>query len=237
MSIKFGKIGLNNKPRGGHHYGLRNTLAPDRGNACVGKENMTIITRTVASFKSITIFEIVLTLVLAVALGVAFWGWTFVYDLAKPFLKVAGLSYLVAGFWILSSVLVPYIVRKPGIAIIASVMAAFIESLLTHWGLMSLLWGLVQGLGTEIIFFVFAYRRWNLSVLMIAAALSALFSYTLDYYLYDYGALNLGFNILQLSTFIVSAIFFSGVLSYLLGKRLVRLGILDQFLIGKDQDV
>ena len=44
--------------------------------------------RVLASMKSITIFEIVLTLVLAVALGVAFWGWTFIYDLAKPFLKL-----------------------------------------------------------------------------------------------------------------------------------------------------
>lgn len=194
---------------------------------------MTIITR----FKSITIFEIVLTLVLAVALGVAFWGWTFVYDLAKPFLKVAGLSYLVAGFWMLASILIPYIVRKPGIAIIASVMAAFVESLLTHWGLMSLLWGLVQGFGAEIIFLLFAYRKWNIAVLMVAATLSTLFSYTLDYFIYDYGALSLRFNLLQLSTFILSSVFFAGVLSYLLGRRLVRLGILDQFLIGKDRDV
>lgn len=198
---------------------------------------MTLISRTVSSFKSITIFEIVLTLVLAVALGVAFWGWTFVYDLAKPFLKLSGLSYLVAGFWILASVLVPHIVRKPGIAIIASIMAAFIESLLTHWGLMSVVWGIVQGLGAEIIFFIFAYRNWSLPVLMVAAALSTLFSYTLDYFLYDYGALTLGFNVLQLSSFIVSSVFFAGVLSFLLGKRLVRLGILDQFLIAKDNDV
>lgn len=198
---------------------------------------MSVITRTVSAFKSITIFEIVLTLVLAVALGVAFWGWTFVYDLAKPFLKLSGLSYLVAGFWILASVLVPHIVRKPGIALIASVMAAFIESLLTHWGLMSVVWGLVQGLGAEIIFFIFAYKRWNLPVLMLAATLSTLFSYTLDYFLYDYGALTLGFNFLQLSSFIVSSIFFAGIFSHLLGKRLVRLGILDQFLIAKDKDV
>lgn len=198
---------------------------------------MSVITRTVSAFKSITIFEIVLTLVLAVALGVAFWGWTFVYDLAKPFLKLSGLSYLVAGFWILASVLVPHIVRKPGIALIASLMAAFIESLLTHWGLMSVVWGLVQGLGAEIIFFIFAYKRWNLSVLMLAATLSTLFSYTLDYFLYDYGALTLGFNFLQLSSFIISSIFFAGIFSHLLGKRLVRLGILDQFLIAKDKNV
>lgn len=198
---------------------------------------MSVFARTVSSFKSITIFEIVLTLVLAVALGVAFWGWTFVYELAKPFLKVSGLKYLVAGFWILASVLVPHIIRKPGIAIIASVMAAFVQSLLTHWGLMSVVWGVVQGLGAEIIFLLFAYRNWNLSVLMIAAALSALCSYTLDYFIYDYGALSLGFNSLQLSSFIISSIFFAGVLSYLLGNRLVRLGILDQFLIAKDKDV
>ena len=186
---------------------------------------------------TLTIFEIVLTLVLSVALGVAFWGWTFVYDLAKPFLKVAGLSYLVAGLWILASILLPYIVRKPGVAIIASVMAAFIESLLTHWGMMSLLWGLVQGLGAEIVFFLFAYRRWNLGVLTLAAILSSLFSYALDYFIYDYSSLSLSFNSLQLGSYIVSAIFFAAVFSYLLGERLVRLGILDQFLIAKNRDV
>ncbi len=198
---------------------------------------MNTLARPLEKLKSLTIFEIVLTLVLAVALGVAFWGWTFVYDLAKPFLKVAGLSYLVAGFWILASVLIPHIVRKPGVALIASLMAAFIESLLTHWGLMSVVWGLVQGLGAEVVFLAFSYKRWNLFVLMLAAGVSAFFSYTLDYFYYDYKSLSAGFNLLQLSTYIISSLFFAGLLSHLLGKRLVRLGILDQFLIAKDQDV
>ena len=196
-----------------------------------------MIARIVASFKSITIFEIVLTLVLAVALGVAFWGWTFVYELAKPFLKLSGLSYLVAGFWILASILVPHIVRKPGIALMASIMAAFVESLLTRWGLMAVVWGIVQGLGAEIIFFAFSYRKWNLTVLMLASALSAVLSYTLDFFLYDYKSLSLNFNLLQLGSFVISAVVFAGIMSFLLGKRLVKLGILDQFLIAKDQNV
>lgn len=196
-----------------------------------------IVSRTVVLLKSLTIFEIVLTLVLAVALGVAFWGWTFVYDAFKPILKVAGLSYLVAGFWILASILIPYIVRKPGVALMASVMAAFVESLLTHWGMLSLLWGLVQGIGAEIIFLSFFYRKWNLLVLILAAATSSVFSYTLDYFIYDYGALSVNFNLLQLGSYVISAVFLAGVLSYFLGKRLTRLGILDQFLIAKDGDV
>ena len=187
-------------------------------------------------FKSITIFEMVLTTVVAVALGVSFWGWTFVYEIAKPVLKVSGLSYLVAGFWILASVLLSQIIRKPGIAIIASVIAAFVESLLTHWGIMSVLWGLVQGLGAELIFIFFLYRKWDLKVLILASAMSATLSYSLDFYLYDYKNLSLGFNLTQFISFIVSSIFLAGFFSEILTKRLVKLGLLDQFLIAKNID-
>lgn len=190
--------------------------------------------KTVALFKSITIFEVVLTTVVAVALGVAFWGWTFVYEIAKPLLKIYGLSYLTAGFWIFASVFLSQIVRKPGIAIIASIIAAFVESLLTHWGLMSVVWGVVQGLGAEIIFLAFAYKKWDLKVLVLAALLSAFFSYSLDFALYDYGNLSFSFNMIQLVSFLFSAALLAGWLSAVISQRLVRLGLLDQFLIAKD---
>jgi energy-coupling factor transport system substrate-specific component len=197
-----------------------------------GKDMKNII----ESFKSLTIFEIVLTLVLAVALGVSLWGWTFVYDLFKPFLKIYGLQYLTAGFWIFVSIFVSFIVRKPGIAIIASVMAAFVESLLTRWGLISVLWGISQGLGAEIIFFCFSYKKWNLHVLILAAILSSIFSYGLSYIFYDYASLSLAINITQLTTFIFSSTILAGLLSYNVGLRLKRLGLLEQFLISADEN-
>lgn len=184
-------------------------------------------------FESITIFEIVLTAVVAVSLGVAFWGWTFVYELAKPLLKVYGMAYLTAGFWIFASVFLPQIVRKPGIALIASIIAAFVESLLTHWGLMSVVWGIVQGLGAEIIFMSFGYKRWNLSVLILAAMLSTFFSYSLDFVLYDYKNMSASVNAVQLISFLISSAFLAGYLSEVVSKRLVKLGLLDQFLIAK----
>lgn len=192
--------------------------------------------KAVKSIPSLTLFEIVLTLVLAVALGVAFWGWTFVYELAKPALKTIGLGYLTAGFWILASVLIPNIIRKPYVALIASIMAAFVESLLTHWGLMSLLWGLVQGLGAEIIFLLFSYRRWNIVVLTLAATLSCTFSYALDAFLYDYNTLPTMLNVTQWGSFVVSSIFLAGVTSHLLSQRLLKLGVLDQFLIAREEE-
>ena len=193
-----------------------------------------IITKLLALFKSITIFEIVLTTVVAVALGISFWGWTFIYEIAKPFLKVSGLSYLAAGFWIFASVFLSQIVRKPGIAIIASIIAAFVESLLTHWGIMSVLWGIVQGVGAELVFMFFLYKKWDLKVLILAAAVSATFSYVLDFCLYDYKNLSLGFNLVQLISFIISSVFLAGVLSDITSKRLAKLGLLDQFLIAKN---
>jgi len=192
--------------------------------------------KTIKSIPSLTLFEIVLTLVLAVALGVAFWGWTFVYELAKPVLKIFGLGYLTAGFWILASVLVPNIVRKPGVALVASLMAAFVESLLTHWGLMSLMWGLVQGLGAEIIFFLFSYKRWNLVILSMAAILSSTFSYALDAFLYDYKSLPFSLNLTQWGSFVDSSVFLAGLTAYLLSERLLKLGVLDQFLIAHDEE-
>ena len=182
----------------------------------------------------LNLFEIVLTLVLAVALGVAFWGWTFVYELAKPALKVMGLGYLTAGFWIFASVFIPNIIRKPGVAVIASLMAAFVESTLTHWGLLSLLWGLVQGLGAEAVFALYRYRTWNILSLTLAAVLSATFSYALDTSIYHYDLLAPSLNMLQWGSFALSSVFLAAVPAYLLSKRLVRLGVLDQFLIARD---
>ena len=166
--------------------------------------------KIIALFKSITIFEMVLTTVVAVALGVSVWGWTFIYEIAKPFLKISGLSYLAAGFWIFASVFLSQIVRKPGIAIIASVIAAFVESLLTHWGIVSVLWGIVQGLGAELIFMLFLYRKWDLWVVITASALSAAFSYALDFCLYDYKNLSVGFNLVQFVSFILSSAVLAG---------------------------
>jgi energy-coupling factor transport system substrate-specific component len=187
-----------------------------------------------SEIQSIDIFELVLTMVLAVAIGVAFWGWTFVYEMVKPFLKLAGLNYLVAGFWIFASVFLSKIIQKPTIAIVASIVAAFVESLLTHWGMMTLVWGLVQGLGSEIVFLYFGYKRWDLKVLILASSLSTVFSYLLDYFIYDYRSLSGTLVIVQITTYIISSAILAGYLSEVVSIRLLKLGILDQFKIAKN---
>ena len=187
--------------------------------------------------KNTTIFESVFTAVVSASLGIMFWGWTFVYDILKPFLKVFGLNYAVAGIWVISAVLVASIVRRPGIALIAALISALVESLFTHWGLISLMSGLAQGIGAEIIFFIFLYRRWDLPILILASITSAGLSYLSDYFIYDYSKFEMHFIATQFFSFLLSSIFLSACLSQYITLRLKKLGLLNRFLIMKKVDV
>lgn len=186
-------------------------------------------------FQSISSFEIIFSLISSVALGVSYWGWTFIYEICKPFLKILGLQYLTAGFWIFASIFIPFITRRPMLGLAASLMAAYVESLLTQWGLVSLLWGLVQGLGAELVFALFGYRNFSLPVVLLAALVSASFSYTLDFYIYGYGDLALRLNLLQFISFAISSMVIAGISSRYLALRLQAAGVLNQFLIVREK--
>lgn len=186
------------------------------------------------SSKKITLFELVLIAVLSVVIGVAFWGWTYVYEQFKPFLKPFGFKYLLAGFWLLSGVLLPYIIRKPYVAVISETMSGLVEGLITRWGILAGVWGFVQGIGCEIVFFIFRYKKWKPVYLILASIISAILSFLLDFFYEPYYNLSLKYNLFQLLSFIISSILFTGLFSYFLGNGLVRAGILNQFAIVKE---
>ena len=73
------------------------------------------------------------------------------------------LPALLNGVWILPGVLAGLVVRKPGAALFAETVAAAIEALTGGlWGFTSLYYGVVEGLGVEIVFALMLYRRFGL---------------------------------------------------------------------------
>jgi len=184
----------------------------------------------------INIFEMVLASVLAVTLGVAFWGWTFVYEVMSPFLSGLGLKYLSSGPWLMAATIAAYIIRKPGIALMSETIASVVEGFIASWGLMSGSWGIVQGLGAELVFAGFRYKKWNLWTLILASMVSATFSYCLDYFYYNYKTLPNHLNSLQLISFLVSAIFLCAFPTYILCQRLKKTGLLNNFLIVRGKE-
>ena len=190
-----------------------------------------------SSSTKFSVFEFVFIAVVSVAIGVSFLAWNGVYEFTKPILKIYGLNYLSSGYWILPSVFLSGIIRRPFVAIMASVIAASVEGLFAHWGITALLWGFVQGLGAEIIFLIFAYKKWDLKVMILASILSSLFSFALDYEYYGYQLLSPTLVMTQLTSYVLSSIFLAGVLSTYLTRRLLKIGVLNNFLIAKEKRV
>ena len=122
--------------------------------------------------------DLVTAAVLAVALGVAFWGFdVFVYPLIG--IITAGfppLGGLATGVWILPAVAGMLLVRRPGAAIFVELIAANVELTLGNsWGVTVLISAVIQGLAVELVFAVFRYRKFGLGVAALAGAVAAFF--------------------------------------------------------------
>ena len=117
--------------------------------------------------------DIVVAAVIAVAFGVVFWAWN-VVTLPLFSGQVNPLAYLVSGVWLLPGVLAMLVIRKPGAALFAEVLAAAVSALLgSAWGLDTILSGAVQGAGAELVFAALFYRSFGLPIAFLAGAGSA----------------------------------------------------------------
>jgi energy-coupling factor transport system substrate-specific component len=176
--------------------------------------------------------DLVTAAILAVALGVAFWGFdAFVYPIIG--VVTAGfppLGGLATGVWILPAVAGMLLVRRPGAALFVELIAANVELTLGNsWGVTVLISALLQALGVEIVFALFRYRRFGFAVAALAGALSAVFEivgYELTAYYADYSVF---FKVVLISGALVS-----GGLGTLLIRGLAKTGALNAFSAGRE---
>ena len=108
--------------------------------------------------------DIVVVAILAVAFGVVFWAWSaYVWVWLKPLGEPW--EYVISGMWLMPAVVAPLIVRKPGAALFAEMVAAIVSVVLgSQWGLDTLLSGFVQGAGAELVFGFVMYRNFGVIV-------------------------------------------------------------------------
>ena len=90
---------------------------------------------------------------------------------------------LIYGVWFMAATLAAYIIRKPGVALLTEILASVVELLMGNsGGLTVVLTGFIQGLGAEVIFACFRYKKWNLLSMSLASMLSALFIFCYELY-------------------------------------------------------
>lgn len=172
--------------------------------------------------------DIVVVAILAVAFGVVFWAWNvYVWQWLKPLGEPW--EYIISGMWLMPAVVAPLIVRKPGAALFAELVAAIVSVILgSQWGLDTLLSGFVQGAGAELVFGFLIYRNFGPIVAFVAGAGAGVGEalHDINVYYPTYAA-NLQIGIAALE--IVSGALIAGIGGWLLVKELRRTGALQAF--------
>ena len=161
------------------------------------------------------VVDIVVAAIIAVASGVIFWGWDIVCSAPLALFEgvTPGFEGLLNGFWLFAGPLAAIIVRKPGAALFAETLAAF--------------------LGAEIAFAVFAWKKWNIGTTILSGALAGVGCWAY------YWATNPGWNGLRVTWYlvgsIISGVVIAGVVVWYLSRALAVTGALERFESGRSK--
>jgi energy-coupling factor transport system permease protein len=181
--------------------------------------------------------DIVTCAVIAVAFGVVFWAWGFVWAATEaPFAFYPPLRAIVYGVWLIPAVLAPLIVRRPGAALFTEGIAATVSVFLgSFWGMILIYQGLIQAAGGELAFASGRYRRFGTAHAVAAGALATFAATLFDAFAW-YGDTDwLTFRLPYIAIATVSGAIVAGLGSVALVKAMLPTGVLDRFPAGRDR--
>jgi energy-coupling factor transport system substrate-specific component len=180
--------------------------------------------------------DIVVTAVLGVAFGVAFWAWGQLWNsTGAVFAGFPPAQAVMYGVWLIPAVLAPLVVRKPGAGLFAELIAAIVSALLgSAWGASTIIYGLLQGLAGEAAYAAFRYRRFGWPQALLSAALAGAMAAVLDlvYYYPDWTA---GWKATYVALVVASTAVVAGLGSLALTRALAASGALSSFASGRTQ--
>ena len=180
------------------------------------------------------VVDIVVAALIAVAGGVIFWAWDQGANLVTTPLNAVypPLTGLYAGGWMIPAILGMLVIRRPGAALFCETVAATSELIMgSQYGTTVLISGVLQGLGAELIFAAFLYKKFNLPVSLLAGAGAGLFCGLNDSFL-PWGwniAYETGDKLAYIIFCAISGAVIAGALSWLATRGLAKTGVLASF--------
>ncbi|RSL32151.1 thiamine permease [Salibacterium salarium] len=185
--------------------------------------------------RTLNLREIVVMSFISVVFGVLYLLFVFLNQVITGVLGPVG-SGILAGTWIMAPIVCALIIQKPGVALFAELIAAGTEIMVGSVNAGSVLvLGFTQGLGAELVFAIFRYRRYTLPVLMLAGMAGTFTSFLTMYAMYGYSAYSSIVIWAMLGVMLLSGIVIAGWGSHYLTHSLVRTGVLHNFALGKAQ--
>ena len=188
----------------------------------------------VPATKKWRVVDYVVTAVLGIGVGLIFWVLALSWKLLELGFQAFPPSIgLIAGLWVLAGPLAAIIIRKPGAALLCELIAATVEAVLgSHFGATVLLSGFVQGLGAELIFAAFGYRRFTLWVTGLSGLLAAAFMSVSENLMYN-AEWQFSFQAAYTVCAIISGIVISGIGAWYAYRAIARTGALSSFASGR----
>lgn len=178
--------------------------------------------------------EIVMVVVLGVVFGFLYWVFVQAWNLLAIAMGPAGdlAQHVLFGSWLLVGPVALAILRRPGVGVVAEMLAAIIEVVFlgSPVGPLLLLSGALQGIGSELPFALTRYRRFGWGVFAASGALGAglVFFWTA----YRFGWYGQDLFTLRLTVQVLSGIVLGGLLAKVIVRALDRTGVLANFAIG-----
>lgn len=152
-----------------------------------------------------------------------------------PFGLYVFANELVFGIWFMAATFAAYIIRKPGVAIVAEMLAAFIEVLMGNmYGPIVFVSGFIQGAGAEIVFASTKYKRFDLKTLTLASLGCSVTSFAWGFIRSGFFDLSPLLLIVMFAVRFTSAFLFSTLGSKLIADKLASSGVLKGYPISAD---
>ena len=189
--------------------------------------------------KSWKLNEIILMAMICIVFGVVYLGAVYLMSMVEAPLAFTGLTKLgteiIFGIWLMAATFAGYILQKPGAAILAEIIASVIEVLLGNWfGPMVIVAGIVQGLGAELVFGAFKYRKYDGNIMYLAAAGTAVTSFLWSFVRSGYLKFSIGVLIIYFIVRMISSLFFAGFICKTVADSLKKAGLLKGYALDKN---
>jgi energy-coupling factor transport system substrate-specific component len=179
------------------------------------------------------VVDIVVASVLGVAGGLVFALWNIAWrPLSESLLPPA--SAIVVGIWLFPAVLGALVVRRPGAAVYTELVAAVVSALIgNQWGFATVWYGLVEGLGAEVVFALLLYRAWGFLPALLGGLGAGITVGLLDTIVYYPEALGAAGKLGYVTLAALSGVVIAGLGSWLLFRALARTGVLAGLASGR----
>ena len=182
--------------------------------------------------------DILMIAVCAVLFGVIFLGATYaggaLYGVLLP-LGMPSLGYEpFYGLYFMAVAFAIYVIRKPGVGIVAEILAAVIETLMGNFfGPIIILSGFVQGAGFELIFALTGYKKFDTKTMILAAVICSCVTLVYNLIVSGYNLIAIPVLALMLVVRIVSAIVIDALVTPKLANGLAKAGVLNGYAISQ----